>query len=204
VAAPNFAAAAAHPSPAARLAFVRTPMWERADAEARTALERFVASLDGKAEDEDLPDWFTPGWAAHRVVMSVDMAHRHGELVDRYPEQASEPLRAMVAEGRAHSGVSYLEALALADRMAAALSELLARYDAIITLSAPGIAPKGLGFTGDPVFNALWTLTGLPAVTLPLLRGTDNMPIGVQLVGAHGGDARLMSLAQSFMLDVRR
>ena len=67
-------------------------------------------------------------------------------------------------------------------------------YDAILTPSAPGVAPKGTA-TGNPVFNTLWTLTGLPAVSLPLLSGEGGMPIGVQLVGAFGDDARLLRTA---------
>jgi Asp-tRNA(Asn)/Glu-tRNA(Gln) amidotransferase A subunit family amidase len=198
-AAPNLAAAAAQGVVPSRLAFVRTPMWEKADPEARAALEPFVAALGAGAQAVELPDWFRPAWDAHRTVMAVDMAHRHGPLVDRMPDKASAPLRAMVEEGRGLSAVRYLDALALAERMTAALAELLAGYDAIVTLPAPGIAPKGLGFTGDPVFNALWTLTGLPAVTLPLLSGEEGMPLGVQLVGPPGGDAKLLSIAQWFM-----
>ena len=57
--------------------------------------------------------------------------------------------------------------------------------------AAPGIAPKGLGSTGNPVFCTLWTALGLPSVTLPLLEH-DGMPLGVQLVGAMGDDARLL------------
>jgi Asp-tRNA(Asn)/Glu-tRNA(Gln) amidotransferase A subunit family amidase len=198
-AAPNLAAAAAQGAAPARLAFVRTPMWEKADADARAALEAFVAALGSLVEAVDLPDWFRPAWDAHRTVMAVDMAHRHGPPVDREPDKASAPLRAMVEEGRGLSAVRYLDALALAERMTDWLADLLRGYDAIVTLPAPGIAPKGLGFTGDPVFNALWTLTGLPAVTLPLLTGEGGMPLGVQLVGAPQGDARLLALAQWFM-----
>jgi Asp-tRNA(Asn)/Glu-tRNA(Gln) amidotransferase A subunit family amidase len=65
------------------------------------------------------------------------------------------------------------------------------QFSALITPAAPGIAPKGLASTGNPVFNTLWTLTGLPTLSLPLL-AHDNMPIGVQLVGATNDDARLL------------
>ncbi len=56
------------------------------------------------------------------------------------------------------------------------------------------MAPKGTA-TGNPVFNTLWTLTGLPALSLPLLSGEGGMPIGVQLVGPSGDDARLLRTA---------
>ena len=69
-------------------------------------------------------------------------------------------------------------------------------YDAILTPAAPGEAPKGLGATGNPVFCTIWTYLGLPAITLPLLRGPAGLPVGVQLVGRRGNDARLLRTAR--------
>lgn len=198
IASPNYAAALdAPPRAMPHLAFVRTPMWEKADAEARAALEGFVKKLGDRAAVVDLPDWFAPAWDAQHTVMAADMAHVHGAPVDANPEKASEPLRAMVAEGRTIPAIQYFAAMDLARRMTATLTDIVAGYDAIITLSAPGIAPKGLESTGDAVFNALWTFTGLPAVTLPLLRGSGGLPIGVQFIGAPGADARLLRTAAS-------
>jgi Asp-tRNA(Asn)/Glu-tRNA(Gln) amidotransferase A subunit family amidase len=203
VASPNFAAAlTGSPHGKPRLAFVRTPMWNKADAEARAALEGFVAKLGDRVTAVDLPDWFAAGWEAQRIVMAADMAHVHGASVDANPDKASAALREMVAEGRKIPAVQYFAAMDLARRMTAALTDILGGYDAIITLAAPGIAPKDLGFTGDPVFNALWTFTGLPAVTLPLLKGGGGLPIGVQLVGAPSADARLLRTAASLQAAV--
>ena len=70
------------------------------------------------------------------------------------------------------------------------------RYDAILTPSAPGAAPKGLGSTGDPAFCTLWTLCGMPAVSLPLLQDSGGLPMGVQLVGRRNFDARLLRTAR--------
>jgi len=70
------------------------------------------------------------------------------------------------------------------------------RYDAILTPAAPSAAPKGLDATGDPSCCTLWTLFGMPCVTLPLLENTNGLPIGVQLVGPRGGDARLLRTAR--------
>jgi Asp-tRNA(Asn)/Glu-tRNA(Gln) amidotransferase A subunit family amidase len=94
------------------------------------------------------------------------------------------------------SAVDYLGALAKAQRYApAGLADVFDEYDAILTPAAPGIAPKGLRATGDPAFCTLWTLTGLPAVSLPLLAGEGALPLGVQLVGASGHDGRLLRTA---------
>jgi Asp-tRNA(Asn)/Glu-tRNA(Gln) amidotransferase A subunit family amidase len=70
------------------------------------------------------------------------------------------------------------------------------RYDAILTPAALGAAPKGLGATGDPVFCSLWTLLGLPAVSLPLMQAANGLPLGVQLVGRRNFDARLLRTAR--------
>jgi Asp-tRNA(Asn)/Glu-tRNA(Gln) amidotransferase A subunit family amidase len=76
----------------------------------------------------------------------------------------------------------------------AGLDEVFERYDAILTPASTGFAPKGLESTGSPVFNALWTYCGVPCVSLPLL-DVDGLPLGVQLVGPHHDDGRLLRTA---------
>ncbi|HET7849767.1 MAG TPA: amidase [Pseudolabrys sp.] len=194
-AAPDFRTLASEmPASPPRFAFVRTPVWEKADAEARTALESFAKHLAGAVEIVELPDWFAEAWPDHRVIMATDMAHNLGEMVARGGDASSKQLRDLLAEGGKNTAVRYLAARANVRRYAAGLADILKGYDAILTLSSPGVAPKGVA-TGNPAFNTLWTLTGLPAITLPLLKGESGLPIGVQLVGAAGDDARLLRTA---------
>jgi Asp-tRNA(Asn)/Glu-tRNA(Gln) amidotransferase A subunit family amidase len=82
-------------------------------------------------------------------------------------------------------------------QLQAAFEELFTQeYDAILTPSATGPAPEGLGATGDPSFCSLWTLTGLPALSMPLLQASNGLPVGVQLVGRRNFDARLLRTAR--------
>lgn len=74
--------------------------------------------------------------------------------------------------------------------------EWVERFDVIVTLAAPGEAPEGREDTGDPIFCSLWTFGGLPAVSLPLVTGPNGLPVGLQLVGPHGQDARLLRTAR--------
>jgi Asp-tRNA(Asn)/Glu-tRNA(Gln) amidotransferase A subunit family amidase len=76
-----------------------------------------------------------------------------------------------------------------------ALDGVFDEYDAILTPAAPGPAPRGLDSTGNPAFCSMWTYLGTPAVTLPLLQSDGGLPIGVQLVGRRGNDARLLRTA---------
>jgi Asp-tRNA(Asn)/Glu-tRNA(Gln) amidotransferase A subunit family amidase len=176
------------------LAFVRTPVWDKADGECRAAFEKLAKSLGDRAVIFDLPEPFAGAWDDQRVIMATDMAHNFGALVERGGEASSQQLRDLIAEGNKTNAQRYLAAREHAKRYATGLAEIFKEYDAILTPSAPGIAPKGMA-TGNPAFNSLWSLTGLPAVSLPLLSGEGGMPIGVQLVGSAGDDARLLRTA---------
>ncbi len=103
-------------------------------------------------------------------------------------------MRDFLAEGSKVTAVRYLAARDAARRYAAGIAEIFKEYDAIITPAATGVAPKGEA-TGSPMFCSLWTLTGLPALSLPLLTGEGGMPLGVQLIGERGDDARLLRTA---------
>ena len=81
-------------------------------------------------------------------------------------------------------------------RLNQGFEQIFDRFDAILTASAPGAAPRGLESTGDPAFCTLWTLCGMPAITLPLLTAQNDMPMGVQLVGKRGDDAPLLRTAR--------
>jgi Asp-tRNA(Asn)/Glu-tRNA(Gln) amidotransferase A subunit family amidase len=193
VAAPAFVRTVGEPPPATpNFAFVRTPMWDKAEPETREAFEELTAALGERVRPFDLPELFAGAWDAHRIIMMVDMAHQHAGLIARGGEANSEPFRRQVAQGGEVPAVKYLAALADARSYAESLADIFLYYDAIITPASPGSAPVGLESTGDPVFNALWTLTGLPALSLPLLQGENGMPLGVQLVGGFGQDARLL------------
>jgi Asp-tRNA(Asn)/Glu-tRNA(Gln) amidotransferase A subunit family amidase len=177
---------------APRFAFVRTPVWDKAEAYTREAFEALAEQLGDDCTTFDLPASFAEAWDALRIVMAVDMAHNLGRYSDKGGSTVSDVFRKLMEQGRKASATDYLAAQALARTLRASLDELFQmQFSALITPSAPGIAPKGLESTGNPMFNTLWSLTGLPTLSLPLFEH-DNMPIGVQLVGATNDDARLL------------
>jgi Asp-tRNA(Asn)/Glu-tRNA(Gln) amidotransferase A subunit family amidase len=193
-AAPDFRALQREKSPLPpRFAFVRTPVWDRADADTKAAFEELVAALGSAVAPVDIPETMAEAWNVHRTIMATDMVHNLAPFVAR--GEPTEVMRKLLAHGKSVSAVDYLGALAKASRYAASLAEIFDECDAIITPAAPGIAPKGLSATGDPAFCTLWTLTGLPALSLPLLAGEGGLPLGVQLVGAPGRDGRLLRTA---------
>jgi Asp-tRNA(Asn)/Glu-tRNA(Gln) amidotransferase A subunit family amidase len=105
-------------------------------------------------------------------------------------------MRTIIEDGLEVTAVDYLTALDWRESLNNGLDQLFDRYDAIVTPAAPGEAPRGLEATGNPIFNGLWSLCGSPAVTLPLMTGPNGMPVGVQLVGRRGEDAKLLRTAR--------
>jgi Asp-tRNA(Asn)/Glu-tRNA(Gln) amidotransferase A subunit family amidase len=195
VAAPNFLERVAEDPPMPpRLAFVRTPVWDKADADTRAAFENLVKRLGDSASAIDLGQSYAAAWDDQRVIMAADMAHNLNTVVERGGEASSKTLREFLTEGCKVTAVRYLAARDAARRYEAGFAEIFKEYDAIITPATTGVAPKGAA-TGSPVFCSLWSLTGLPALSLPLLSGESNMPLGVQLVGERGDDARLLRTA---------
>jgi Asp-tRNA(Asn)/Glu-tRNA(Gln) amidotransferase A subunit family amidase len=75
------------------------------------------------------------------------------------------------------------------------MDDVFREFDVLLTPSAPGEAPEGLERTGSAVFNRPWTLLGVPCVTVPAGVGPHGLPVGVQLVGRYGDDARTFSYA---------
>jgi aspartyl-tRNA(Asn)/glutamyl-tRNA(Gln) amidotransferase subunit A len=99
-------------------------------------------------------------------------------------------------EGRRILARDYLAARDWPALLNDSLEAIFSRYDAILTPAAPGPAPEGLASTGSAAFNSIWSFCGSPAVTLPLLRADNGLPMGVQLVGRRGDDGRLLRTAR--------
>jgi Asp-tRNA(Asn)/Glu-tRNA(Gln) amidotransferase A subunit family amidase len=101
----------------------------------------------------------------------------------------------MLDAGLTVGSADYDAALAEAAAARAGLDRFFASCDAVMVPAAPGEAPAGLGYTGNPIFNRMWTLLGVPCVTVPARWAESGLPTGVQLVGRIRDDARLMVAA---------
>jgi Asp-tRNA(Asn)/Glu-tRNA(Gln) amidotransferase A subunit family amidase len=189
--------AAEEPPLAPMFAFIKTPMWERADEETREGFAEIIEQLGSQVEEVELFPSAGEAWQWHETIMAAEMAFNLRREWERARDRLSEPLRAQIERGRKARAVDYLGALSRIKPVHESFVELFEqRYDAILTPAAPSPAPKGLSSTGDPCFCTLWTLCGMPAISLPLLQSSDGLPIGVQLVGPRDSDARLLRTAR--------
>ena len=179
------------------LAFVKTPHWGKAEPETQEAFAELQEALGERVEEVELYTSAREAWDWQKTIMEAEMAANLEPLWVAGRDKLSSPLRSLMERGRETGAVDYQRALRAVAPAVESLDELFQqRYDAILTPAAPGPAPKGLGSTGDPVFCTAWTLFGMPAITLPLMQGSNGLPIGVQLVGRRGYDARLLRTAR--------
>jgi Asp-tRNA(Asn)/Glu-tRNA(Gln) amidotransferase A subunit family amidase len=194
---PFTAVAAEEPPLAPMFALIKTPMWERADEETKEGFAEIVEQLGNQVEEVELFPSAADAWQWHQTIMSAEIALNLAREWDSGRDRMSEQLRKQIDIGRAVTAFDYQHALKQIAPIHESFVELFEqRYDAILTPAAPSAAPKGLASTGDPSFCTLWTLCGMPCISLPLLQSSSGLPIGVQLVGPRGGDARLLRTAR--------
>jgi len=168
-----------------------------ADPEAEAALQNAIRALEkAGARTVDLP--LPPAWAEahHRHIiinnyegaqsLAYEFRHRRAEL--------SPILDKCLEAGRAIEIADYDDARGAANRARKICRDVFAPVDVILTYSANGEAPSR-ETTGDPRYNKLVTLLGLPAVNVPGYRGGKGLPVGVQVVGTFGDDHRTLAAA---------
>lgn len=181
-----------------KLAAVRTPVWDRASEAQR---DRFAADIRALRDagalvlEAELPPQFEKAHPAQRRIMYREAAEEFAPLARIRLADFSPALRAALEEGARVSDGEMAEALRARDELATLLDEFFLDFDAIITPPAAGEAPHGIEATGDPSFCTIWTLTHVPALSIPTGFGPAGLPLGLQIIAARGRDAVALTVA---------
>jgi Asp-tRNA(Asn)/Glu-tRNA(Gln) amidotransferase A subunit family amidase len=156
-----------------------------------SAAERAGASVRALA----LPDIVAEAWRIQPIVQDFE-AHRALAWEYRANYDAMPPLlRARLDASKDITPAAHDEACRIANRARQALAGVFEDVDVLLTFSAPGAAPKGLA-TGDPRFNRLGTLMGVPCVNIPAYVTEEGLPVGVQVIARFGDDAGALEAAR--------
>ncbi len=181
-----------------RIGFCRTPIWDEASADTKKLLESTASKLcDKGASIVDVA--FAPAYADilddHGAISGWESARNYADERLRNPDKVSAELMSGLKRGLGVSLERYVAAQRKSTAFKAHVDSLFDKVDALLCPSAPGEAPEGVEYTGDPRFNSIWTLAGTPCVTLPAGTGTKGLPLGIQLAGLRHEDDRLLSTA---------
>jgi len=184
---------------APRVGLCHTPWWDQATPDCQHALDSVARQLSAQGASvsaADLPAHFAGLAQVHKTIMAFEAAHSLAFECDRHHDALSLQLRQLLADGMALTRDEYVAALETGAAAKREFADWRSRWDVLLAPSAVGEAPAGLGATGDPLFSRMWTLLGVPTVSLPLGRGATGLPIGVQLIGAMRGDEHLLACAR--------
>jgi Asp-tRNA(Asn)/Glu-tRNA(Gln) amidotransferase A subunit family amidase len=131
------------------------------------------------------------------TVMFYEAAIVHQHHVKEFKNLLSEHIQNLVTQGQAITTIEYANAKNAQSQLRQSVVPYLSQYDALLTIPANGEAPLGLISTGDPMFCSLWSFLGLPAITMPIAKSRNNLPLGLQLVGKMAQDQRLLQTAKT-------
>ncbi len=183
------------------LAFVKSPAWELAEPAAKEALAMIIDQLGDQAKEIEIPA-LNGIIQHHATVMGAENATYYGPLLAHNPEGISPALAARLGSGAKILACDYINSLNARESIYAEIKKILKTHSALLTLSSPGPAPKGLTSTGSSVFNGMWTYLGVPCVSLPMMQ-IGCMPCGVQLIGMRRNEGRLIATARWLEENVR-
>lgn len=185
---------------APRIGFCRPYFWPRIEPATQKLLEdaaQRLARAGAHVEGVDLPADYEQLEMAHRLISGFEMARNLTWELENHRATISEKFR----EGRLKDGLActyktYCEMRDLVARCRRMLEPVIAKYDVLLTPSAPGIAPAGPDPVPHPWVYMMWTTMHVPSLTLPVFKGQDGMPIGVQLIAKWSDDRRLFAVSR--------
>ena len=175
--------------------FYKTDYWKLVEKKSRESFEYFIKSFKKNIEVFDTPSYFKDIHKYHQIIYDTDLANNFSLYFKKYKKKLSKIMQDAIIRGNKHSAKDYAEAVDFMKRSYESYEEVFEDYHGVLSPSSPGVAPKSLKTTGTAEFNKVWSYLGTPCISLPLLQGENNLPLGVQLVGAKYDDQRFLGVA---------
>ncbi len=186
-------------APFYRFGLLREYFHDHAHEEVWKGFEETVDKLrDAGAEvlEIPLPDSFGVVHVAHRVIMASEAASVHKENFQKRASDYRVNMRGLITSGLLVPASAYIRAQRIRGRFMREMGKILGELDCLLTPSATTPAPHGLGYTGDPAFNAPWSFCGFPSMTVPSGLDKDGLPLGIQLICEPFRESHLIEAAR--------
>tara|TARA_B100000927_G_scaffold80838_1_gene64745 strand:- start:1173 stop:2501 length:1329 start_codon:yes stop_codon:yes gene_type:complete len=175
--------------------FYKTKSWNLIEKKSRESFEYFIKSFKKNIEVFDTPSYFKDIHKYHQIIHETDLANNFSIYYKKYKKKLSKYMQDAILRGNKYTAKEYAEAIDFMQRSYNSYKEVFEDYHGVLTPSSPGVAPKGLKSTGTAEFNRVWSYLGTPCISLPLLQGENNLPLGIQLVGNRYDDNRFLGVA---------
>ena len=175
--------------------FYKTEYWKLIDKKSKGAFEYFIKSFPKNIEVFDTPSYFKDIHKYHQIIHETDLANNFSDYYKNYKSKLSKIMQKAILNGRKHSAKEYAEAIDFMKRSYDSYKEVFEDYHGVLSPSSPGVALKGLKSTGSADFNKVWSYLGTPCISLPLLQGENNLPLGIQVIGEKYDDNRFLGVS---------
>tara|TARA_Y100001970_G_C14229945_1_gene857955 strand:+ start:510 stop:1847 length:1338 start_codon:yes stop_codon:yes gene_type:complete len=175
--------------------FYKTKNWKKIGKESQKSFEFFIKTFKKNIELFDTPSYFDDISNYHKIIHETDMANNFQNYYKKYKKKLSKEIISAIERGMKYSAKDYAEAIDFMKQSYESFQEVFEDYHGILTPATTGVADKGLKSTGSPEFCTVWTYMGVPSISLPLLTGSNNLPLGVQLIGDKFDDQRFLGVA---------
>ena len=175
--------------------FYKTDYWKIIDKKSRESFEYFIKSFKKNIEIFDTPSYFKDIHKYHQIIHETDLANNFSVYFQKFKKKLSKYMQDAISNGNKYTAKEYAEAIDFMKRSYESYEEVFEDYHGVLSPSSPGVAPKGLKSTGTAEFNKVWSYLGTPCISLPLLEGENNLPLGVQLIGNKYDDHRFLGVA---------
>ena len=176
--------------------FYKTDHWKIIDKKSRESFEYFIKSFKKNIEIFDTPSYFKDIHKYHQIIHETDLANNFSVYFKKFKNKLSKYMQDAISNGNKYTAKEYAEAIDFMKRSYESYEEVFEDYHGVLSPSSPGVAPKGLKSTGTAEFNKVWSYLGTPCISLPLLEGENNLPLGVQLIGDKYDDHRFLGVAK--------
>ena len=178
----------------------RSPFWNAADGALQTAWAELPALIKSQDElvrlkDVELPEIYDQSVELHKRIFAQEALDALHFEWHSFRSFFSEKLAQIMEQGEELSSDDYLKDIAQILSLRQAFDKAMGENDVLLTPSSTGEPPKFEEGTGDPIFNRLWSLLGVPAINVPGLKSREGLPVGIQVIARYGQDAAAISAA---------
>jgi aspartyl-tRNA(Asn)/glutamyl-tRNA(Gln) amidotransferase subunit A len=132
----------------------------------------------------------------HTLIMAAEAAAYHREAFAAHRQSYGPKIASLLDRGLAARAIDYAAALARLAEFRRRVRPMLNDVDALVMPATDTTAPPTLETTGNKDFQAPWSCSGLPVISLPSGLASDGMPVAVQLVGRDYDEASLFRVAR--------
>ncbi len=181
-----------------QVAVIRHPKFDLAASSAKQGFEDWIEKLDHERIQlhyVQLPSYVDEIYDLHQLIYDKALSYY---FKDEYAQHTlmSPIFYDIIQKGQKVSTQEYTDALERQNELSHAFSQWMNTYDIILTLGTADEAPIGLTTPDLPDSNLIWTFLGLPSIMMPVLKGDNNLPIGILAIANKYQDPQLLDFLQ--------